>query len=102
MIYHTSVDTRNSGRLLIIYSLMDKVVDAVGEENVGQVVTDNEASFKAASHLLIEKRKHLFWSPCAAHCIDLMLEYISSMKSVKDILDDAKLITNLSTIVSKW
>ncbi|RVW89461.1 hypothetical protein CK203_046848 [Vitis vinifera] len=52
----------------------------VGEENVVQVVTDNEASFKAAGMLLMEKRKHLFWSPCAAHCIDLMLEDIGSMK----------------------
>ena len=73
---------------------MDKVVDAVGEENVVQIVTDNEASFKAADHLLMEKRKHLFWSPCVAHCIDLMLEDIGSLKSVKETLDDAKLITS--------
>ena len=58
-----------------------------------QVVTDNEASFKAAGHMLMEKRKHLFWSPCATHCIDLMLEDISSVKSIKETLDDAKMIT---------
>jgi len=59
-----------------------------------QVVTDNEASFKAAGHMLMEKRKYLFWFPCAAHCIDLMLEDIGSMKSVKETLDDAKMITS--------
>jgi len=42
----------------------------------------------------MKKRNHLFWSSCAAHCIDLMLEDIGSLKSVKDILDDAKLITS--------
>ena len=53
---------------------MDKVVDEVGEENIVQIVTDNEASFKAAGHMLMEKRKYLFLSPCVAHCIDLMFE----------------------------
>ena len=93
MIYHTSIDTTNISKTAeYIFSLMDKVVDEVGEENIVQVVTDNEASFKAAGHMLMEKRKHLFWSPCAAHCIDLMLEDIGSLKSVKETLDDAKMI----------
>ena len=59
-----------------------------------QVVTDNETSFIAAGHMLMEKKKHLFWSPCAAHCINLMLEDIGSVKSVKKTLDDAKMITS--------
>ena len=59
-----------------------------------QVVTDNEASIKATGHLLMEKRKYLFWSPCVAHCIDLMFEDIGSVKSVKETLDDAKMITS--------
>ena len=81
MIYHSSVDTTNIPKTAdYIFSLMDKVVKEVGEENVVQVVTDNEASFKAAGMLLMEKLKHLFWSPCVAHCIDLMLEDIASMK----------------------
>ena len=39
---------------------MDKVVDEVGEKNIVQVETHNEASFKAAGHMLMEKRKHFF------------------------------------------
>ena len=72
---------------------MDKIVEEVGEENIIQVVTDNEASFKATSMLLMEKCKHLFWSPCAAHCIDLMLKDIENMKQIKETLDQAKMIT---------
>ena len=72
---------------------MDKVVDEVGEEYIVQVVTDNEVSFKAAGHLM-EERNHLFWSLCAAYCIDLMLEHIGSVKSIKETLDDAKMITS--------
>ena len=47
MIYHISVDTTNISKTAdYIFSLMDKVVDEVGEENIMQVVTDNEASFE--------------------------------------------------------
>ena len=44
--------------------------------------------------MLIEKRKHLFWSPCVAHYIDLMLKDIGSVKSVKETLDYTKMITS--------
>ena len=95
MLYHTSIDTTNKSKTAsYIFSLMDKVVEEVGESNVVQVVTDNEPSFKAAGKLLMEKRKHLFWTPCAAHCIDLMLEDIGKMSSVKHTLDQAKKITS--------
>ena len=42
--------------------------------------------------LLMEKWKHLFWSPYAAHCIDLMLADIGSMKQIKQTLDQGKMI----------
>ena len=85
MIYHSLVDTTNIPKTIDhIFSLMDKFVEKVGEENVIQVVTDNKGSFKAVSMLLMEKWKHLF---CAAHCIDLKLEEIGSMKHIKETLD---------------
>ena len=94
MIYHSSVDTTNIPKTTdYIFSFMDKVVKEVGEENVVQVVTHNEASFKVVGMLLMEKRKLLFWSPCAAHCIYLMLEDIRSMKQIKETLYQAKMIT---------
>ena len=94
MIYHSLVDTTNIPKIAdYIFSFIDKVVEEVGKENVVQVVTDNETSFKATGMLLMEKWKHLFWSPCASHCIDLMLEDIASMKQIKETLDQAKMIT---------
>jgi len=57
-----------------IFRMMDDVVEEVGEENVIQVVIDNAANYKATGELLMQKRKKLYWTPCAAHCIDLMLE----------------------------
>ena len=49
-------------------------MDRIGEENVVQVITDNAVNYKVAGQLLMGKRKGLFWTPCAAHCIDLILE----------------------------
>ncbi|XP_012846492.1 PREDICTED: uncharacterized protein LOC105966483 [Erythranthe guttata] len=57
-----------------VFEMLDKIVDKVGEENVVQVIADTTASYKAAGSLLMEKKKNLFWTPCAAHCIDLILE----------------------------
>jgi len=57
-----------------LFELLDAIVEKVGEENVVQVVTDNESKYVLASKLLEDKRKHIYWIPCAAHYIDLMLE----------------------------
>jgi len=54
--------------------MMDSMVEEVGEENVIQVVTDNAANYRVVGQMLITKRKRLFWAPCVAHYIDLMLE----------------------------
>ncbi|XP_057740493.1 uncharacterized protein LOC130957661 [Arachis stenosperma] len=34
----------------------------------------NAANYKAAGERMMETRKSLYWTPCAAHCIDLILE----------------------------
>ncbi|XP_068497678.1 uncharacterized protein [Phaseolus vulgaris] len=57
-----------------VFKMLDDAVEFVGEENVLQVVTDNAANFKAGGELLMQKREHLYWTPCAAHCIDLIIE----------------------------
>ncbi|XP_068498554.1 uncharacterized protein [Phaseolus vulgaris] len=57
-----------------VFEMMDNIVEEVGEDNVIQVVTDNAANYKDAGQMLMTKRKKLFWTPCAAHCVDLMLE----------------------------
>ena len=56
MIYPFSIDTTNLPKTAYYnFSLMDMMVEEVGEESIVQVVTDNEASLKAAVMLLMEK-----------------------------------------------
>jgi hypothetical protein len=75
------------------FNLLDKMVEEVGEEYVVQIVTDNEAALKAAGLKLMEKRPTLYWSPCAAHCLDLCLEDIGKKSNVQKVLDEAKKVT---------
>ncbi|XP_073222508.1 uncharacterized protein [Cicer arietinum] len=36
-------------------------------------MTNNAANYKVVGAMLMLKKKRLYWTPCAAHCIDLML-----------------------------
>ncbi|KAL0906436.1 hypothetical protein M5K25_024931 [Dendrobium thyrsiflorum] len=76
-----------------IFNLLDGVVEEIGEQLVVQVVTDNASAYKAAGHMLMEKRKHLYWTPCAAHYIDLILEQLGDLPQHKNALSKAKKIT---------
>ena len=69
------------------------MIKEVGEANVVQIVTDNGLTFVKAVKLLM-KKYNLYWTPCAAHCIDLMFKDISKRESVFDLITNARKITN--------
>ncbi|KAH6756958.1 hypothetical protein C2S53_009192 [Perilla frutescens var. hirtella] len=77
-----------------LFQLLDGVVEEIGEDIVIQVVTDNASAYKATGRMLIEKRKRLYWTPCAAHCIDLMLERIRELPQTKNVVLKAKRVAN--------
>ncbi|CAD6263434.1 unnamed protein product [Miscanthus lutarioriparius] len=49
-----------------------------------------EPTSKAAGRLLMERIPHLFWTPCAAHCLDLLLEDIGKIKEFNTCINMAK------------
>ncbi|XP_058227208.1 uncharacterized protein LOC131335736 [Rhododendron vialii] len=57
-----------------LFGIFREIVELVGPSNVVQFVTDNEAAYKAAGKRLQAHYGSFYWSPCAAHCLDLMLE----------------------------
>ncbi|KAK5793094.1 hypothetical protein PVK06_034230 [Gossypium arboreum] len=65
-----------------------------GQDSAYEIRGDNEAAIKANGKMLMRKRRHLYWSACFAHCLDLILEEIGNRKSVRRILDEAKKITS--------
>lgn len=74
----------------MLADLLEKQIEKVGKEYVVQVVTDNGANFKAAGRLLMERIPTLFWTPCAAHCLDLMLEDFGKIKEFNTCINNAK------------
>ncbi|CAN7030175.1 unnamed protein product [Brassica rapa subsp. trilocularis] len=70
----------------MLFKLLDEMVEEVGEKNVVQVITDNASNYVKAGKLLEAKRPNLYWTPCAAHCLDLMLEDIGKLEPVKNAL----------------
>ena len=93
-IFLRSVDASNKLKNAdYLCGLMDEMIETIGEENVVQVVTDNEASYKAAGKKLMNKRSHLYWVPCAAHSLDLMMEDMGKDKFVSDLVVEAQKIT---------
>jgi hypothetical protein len=51
------------------------IVKRIEEEIFVQIITNNAANYKTTRQLLMEKRKMMFWTPYAGHCIDSKLEY---------------------------
>lgn len=78
-----------------LFKVLDKVVEEIGEENIVQVITKNTASFRTAGKMLEERRRNLFWTPCALHSIDQMLEDFLNVKWVRECIDKAKRVTRL-------
>ncbi|XP_025661759.1 uncharacterized protein [Arachis hypogaea] len=65
----------------------------VGSSNIVHVVTDNAANYVSAGKLIHEKYPNIFWSPCAAHCINLILKDIASLPHIADLASRASKVT---------
>ncbi|XP_035841350.1 uncharacterized protein LOC118488219 [Helianthus annuus] len=68
------------------------MVDDVGEVNVVQVVTDNAANYVKAGKYLEASKPNLYWTPCVAQCLDLMLEDFGKIKKIKEMLKSAMFV----------
>jgi len=77
----------------LLADLLEKQIDNIGREYVVQLVTDNGSNFKAAGRILMERIPHLFWTPCAAHCLNLLLQDIGEIKQFNITINSAKKVS---------
>jgi hypothetical protein len=63
----------------VIFELVDKTIEKIGEDQVVQVVTDNASNNMGTKKLLFLKQPHIFWTSCDSHTINLMLQGIGSL-----------------------
>ena len=62
-----------------MFKYLDEVFEEIKVENVVQVITDNASNYVNAKTRLMGKRKRLWWTPCVAHCIELILEDVGKL-----------------------
>ncbi|XP_052622528.1 uncharacterized protein LOC111921122 [Lactuca sativa] len=74
-------------------NLFAEIVEMVGEKNTVQMVTDNVANYKLVSTKLCERYPSITWSPCAAHCLNLVLKDLSELDNVKSLVNLASRVT---------
>jgi hypothetical protein len=77
----------------VIFELVDKTIEEIGEDELVQVVTDNASNNMGAKKLLLAKRQHIFWTSCGSHTINLMLQGIGSLPRFKKVVEQAKAFT---------
>ncbi|XP_021980163.1 uncharacterized protein LOC110876292 [Helianthus annuus] len=73
--------------------LFSEIVEIAGSKNIFHLVTDNAANYKVAGRLLCDIYPMISWSPCAAHCINLILKDVSKLEDVSTLIQLASRIT---------
>ncbi|KAF6171638.1 hypothetical protein GIB67_042153 [Kingdonia uniflora] len=76
----------------LIYKMLKDVIEEVGEKNVIQICTDNASNYVLAGDWIMAESK-IYWMPCAAHCVNLILGDVSKMHLVEETVKDAKQIS---------
>ncbi|XP_062107031.1 uncharacterized protein LOC133818271 isoform X2 [Humulus lupulus] len=76
-----------------LHDLLKQVVEQVGVQHVLQVITNSDERYVVAGRRLMETLPTIYWSPCAAHCIGLMLEDFGKIEWIKSAIEQAKSVT---------
>lgn len=76
-----------------LFKLFQEIIEWVGPSNIVHMVTDNGANYVAAGRLVNETYKTINWSPCAAHCLNLVLGEIAEKNDVQELANTASTVT---------
>ncbi|KAM0848438.1 hypothetical protein ACQ4PT_054381 [Festuca glaucescens] len=72
---------------LYIFNYVDECIEKIGADNVVQVVTDHASNNMGAKAMLKSKRPKIFWTSCATHTINLMVEAIGKLKQFAPVFE---------------
>ncbi|XP_015949648.1 uncharacterized protein LOC107474537 [Arachis duranensis] len=86
MSFVKSVDTSDVIKIAdTLFNFFVGVIEWVGSGNIVHVVTDNATNYVSAAKFIHKKYPNIFWSPYAAHCINLILKDITSIPHISDL-----------------
>ncbi|XP_038678831.1 uncharacterized protein LOC119980269 [Tripterygium wilfordii] len=76
-----------------LYELLKQVVEEVGVRHVLQVITNGEEEYILAGRRLNETFPGLYFAPCLARCLDLILEDFAKVDWISETIEKARSIT---------
>ena len=78
-------------------------IQEIGPQKVVQVITDNVAACKAVGHIVGAKFRHIFWTSCVVHTLNLALKNIcapSTHPRYDDVMEECGWISPVSSDAS--
>ena len=72
-------------------------IEKVGANNIVQIITDSASNCVAARKLIAEKYPHIICAPCAAQCLDLLLEDIGKLPWIASVIGDGHEVVKFIT-----
>eukprot|EP01018_Ginkgo_biloba_P015354 Gb_40424 [translate_table: standard] len=95
VLFVKAVDTMDHKKTSeFIFKILEEAVLDVGEENVIQIVTDSASNCVGAGKLIMDRFKTIYWTPCAAHYLDLLLHDLGKLPWVNEVIRRGKKISN--------
>ncbi|WZZ26584.1 uncharacterized protein LOC106372712 [Brassica napus] len=76
-----------------LFELLRDVVEEVDSTHVVQVITKSDDHYAAAGKKLMGEYGSLYWVPCAAHCLDNMLDEFGKLGWISETIERARAIT---------
>lgn len=76
-----------------LHGLIKEMINKVGAQHIVQLVTD-ETSFKAIERMTHKEFPTIVWTPCAAHCMNIMFKDISKMQDLNDTMKEVRTLTS--------
>lgn len=74
--------------------LLERIIDELGIDNVIQVVAYSTTGWlEGVGKQFMDRCKGVFWTVSASHCVEIMLEKIGMIDSIRETLDKIKIIT---------
>ena len=80
-----------------IADILAESMEAVGPENIVQVVSDSAANCVAGRNILAGRYPDIVFSPCSAYCLDLLLEDIGNLQWVAHIISQGRDVVEFVT-----
>eukprot|EP00253_Pinus_taeda_P032068 PITA_32068 len=77
-----------------IFKILEEAILEVGEENVVQVITDSASNCVGAGKMVMDKYRKIYWTPCAAHCLDLLLHDLAKFPWINETIRRGKQISH--------